>query len=130
MGKAHKPKGYKLENTISKKSFLEFRKILGMPQIEMMNENRNQMKIQAFHINIDDDFKWITSYKPTPEVKLQKYLLQCKTSDQSIISSLNKIDRFLNQQGRVKSIAQSKEDEKHKKQNSLSTEVQYSNKIA
>lgn len=31
MGKAHKQKGYRLENTISKKGFLELRKMLGMP---------------------------------------------------------------------------------------------------
>lgn len=31
MGKTHKQKGYRLENAISKKGFIEFRKMLGMP---------------------------------------------------------------------------------------------------
>ncbi|CAD8065593.1 unnamed protein product [Paramecium sonneborni] len=128
MGKAHKSKGYRLENTISKKEFLEFRKILGMPQFELTNKNCNLMKIQALHINNDDDIKQINPIKPIPEVKLQKYLLQCQPSDQSIIISLNKINNFLNQQGKVKSIVQNKEEDKYKKQNSLSTEVQFSNK--
>ncbi|CAD8153867.1 unnamed protein product [Paramecium octaurelia] len=128
MGKAHKQKGYRLENTISKKGFLELRKMLGMPQFELAHDNSNIMKIQARSLNIDDDEKWNNSYKPMPEVKIQKYLLHCQNCDQSIISSLNKVDRFLSQQGRLKTIGQSKEEEKQKKQNSLSTEVQYSNK--
>ncbi|CAD8157541.1 unnamed protein product [Paramecium pentaurelia] len=130
MGKAHKQKGYRLENAISKKGFVELRKLLGMPQFELPHENNNIMKIQTLQLNIDNDDKWINTYKPTPEVKLQKYLLQCKNSDQSIISSLNKVDRFLNQQGRHKNIGQSKEEDIQRKQNSLSTEVQFSNKIA
>ncbi|CAD8159905.1 unnamed protein product [Paramecium octaurelia] len=130
MGKVHKQKGYRFENGISKKGFVEFRKMLGMPQFEMAHENNNLMKMQTLQINIDNDDKWLNTYKPTPEVKLQKYLIHCKNSDQSIISSLNKVDRFLNQQGRHKTIGQGKDEEIQKKQNSLSTEVQYSNKIA
>ncbi|CAD8156668.1 unnamed protein product [Paramecium pentaurelia] len=130
MAKVHKQKGYRLENTISKKGFLELRKMLGMPQFEFMHENSNLMKIQALQLNIDDDEKWIKTYKPIPEVRLQKYLLHCQYIDKSIITSLNKVDCFLNQQGKLKPIVQNKEEEKQKKQNSLSTEVQYSNKIA
>ncbi|CAD8045398.1 unnamed protein product [Paramecium primaurelia] len=130
MAKVHKQKGYRLENTISKKGFLELRKMLGMPQFEFVHENSNLMKIQALQLNIDDDEKWIKKYKPIPEARLQKYLLHCQYIDKSIITSLNKVDCFLNQQGNIKHMVQNKEEEKQKKQNSLSTEVQYSNKIA
>ncbi|CAD8053687.1 unnamed protein product [Paramecium primaurelia] len=129
MKNPHKRKGYQLDKRINKSAYLDFKKQMLPQKFEIPHEREKPLEVRSLLANLDQENQKNSIFNVTQSPQLKKYLIQSQISEFPLLSSLNKIELFLNrQQNKLKE--QSKSEEiKSQKNYSQSTEVFTANKV-
>ncbi|CAD8049516.1 unnamed protein product [Paramecium sonneborni] len=132
-------KGYRLDIKINKSAYLDFKKQMLPQKFEIPNDSTKPSDIKFLQANLDEEnqknniFVSLLSssfQNVTQSPELKKYLIHSYITEFPLLSSLNKIEMYLNRQ-QNESKGQSKVEEmKTQKNHSQSTEVYSQNKVA
>ncbi|CAK62079.1 unnamed protein product (macronuclear) [Paramecium tetraurelia] len=132
-------KGYRLDTRINKSAYLDFKKQMLPQKFEIPHESQKPLGIQFLQANLDDENQKnnlfvsllsSSSQNVTQSPQLKKYLIQSCITEFPLLSSLNKIELYLNRQKNELKGQSKAEEMKSQKNHSQSTEVYSVNKVA
>ncbi|CAD8046485.1 unnamed protein product [Paramecium primaurelia] len=123
-------KGYRLDTRINKSAYLDFKKQMLPQKFEIPHESKKPLGIQFLQANLDEENQKNNIFNVTQSPQLKKYLIQSYITEFPLLSSLNKIELYLNRQKNELKGQSKVEEMKSQKNHSQSTEVYSVNKVA